>query len=89
MDAIWLFLLNIYPDMLKGMMKGIIMALGIPHKIIFVHILCHWIIFPTGIWYFAFRQKRGVFGIWMAKIILEWSILTLYIIMIKLQDLLH
>ena len=29
LQAIWLFLFNIFPDLFKGMMKGIIKALGI------------------------------------------------------------
>ena len=83
MSAIWLFVFNMFPDMYKGMLKGIIMALGIQYKCVYVHIVTHWMIYPTGVWYFAFHRQMGVVGIWTAKIILEWSIFTLYTILIN------
>ena len=65
------------------MLKGILMALGIQHKAIFVHILCHGMIYPSAIWFFAFHNKLGIVGIWLAKITLEYSLLILYLIIIQ------
>ena len=85
MTAIWLFCFNIFPDCFKGMMKGIIKALGIQHKAVYVHLLCHWMIFPSGIYLFVFSDSGpqwGIRGLWVAKIILEWSIVTCYTLII-------
>lgn len=78
LSAIYLLLFNIFPDLFKGMLKGIIKAKGIQHKAVWVHLLCHWMIFPTSTWLFAFHYKWGLVGLWLAKIILEWSVVTCY-----------
>jgi Na+-driven multidrug efflux pump len=84
--ALWLFPFNIFPDLFKGMQKGIIMALGIQNKAIYVHILCHLMIYPTAIWFFAFHNKMGIVGIWLAKITLEYCLLTCYVFIIETTD---
>jgi Na+-driven multidrug efflux pump len=86
MEGIRLFILNIFPDLFKGMLNGIIMALGISYKGIYVHILCHWIIYPLLIFIFPFQLNLGISGFWMAKVGLEWSIVTMYLYIISTSD---
>mmetsp|Transcript_12782 Transcript_12782/g.21611 ORF Transcript_12782/g.21611 Transcript_12782/m.21611 type:complete len:212 (+) Transcript_12782:864-1499(+) len=78
LGAIVLFVFNIFPDLFKGMLKGIIKALGIQYKAVYVHLICHWGIYPLGAYFFAFYLGWGVEGIWISKIILEWSIVSMY-----------
>ena len=81
-----LMLFNIFPDLFKGMLKGIIKALGIQAKAVKVHIICHWFIFMTLIYVFAFRWKWGLPGMFMAKICLEYCIISSYLLIIKFSD---
>ena len=76
-SAVGLIMMNIFPDLFKGMLKGIIKALGIQYKAVYVHIFCHWGIFVGLTYLFAFRYKLGIAGLWYAKICLEWSIGTM------------
>ena len=76
--ALPLFSINIFPDLFKGMLKGIIFALSIQFKAVYVHLVCHWMIFPSLIYVLSFRYEWGLLGIWSAKVCLEFSIVTGY-----------
>ena len=78
--------LNIIPELHKGMLKGVIYALGVQSKGVYVHILCHWIIFPTNIYMFAFKMNYGIVGIWCAKVFLECCLYVCYTIIIEISD---
>lgn len=83
LKGIWLLLFNIYPDLYKGMLKGIIKAKGIQKKAAKVHLLTHWGIFPTLTYLFAFRMELGIVGLWLAKIGLECSLVVCYTLIIN------
>lgn len=74
------------PDMFKGMLNGIIMALGIQHKIAYWKIFSNWVIYPILIWYFAFHLKWAVQGIWISKLLLELLNLTANVVVIEMED---
>lgn len=84
LKATWLFVFNIFPDLYKGMLKGTIKSLGIQYKSVFVHLLCHWFIYPLSAYIFVFGPycQYGIEGIWMSKITLEWSTVTCYLYII-------
>ena len=86
LSAIYLLIFNIFPDLFKGMLKGIIKAMGIQHKAVWVHLLCHWFIFPICTYTFAFYYNWGLVGLWVAKIVLEWSIVTCYTFIITISS---
>ena len=65
------------------MLKGVIKALGIQGKAVYVHLICHWGIFPFSTWFFVFYYDFGIVGLWVAKIILEWSIVSMYTFIIS------
>jgi Na+-driven multidrug efflux pump len=71
-------LINTFPDLFKGMLKGIIKAMGIQHKAVYVHLVCHWMILPTSFYLLAFKFELGIAGLWLSKIILEFCIVILY-----------
>lgn len=48
-----------FPDMFKGMLKGVIKALGIQNKCLLVNISGHWCIFMTLLYIFPFKLKMG------------------------------
>ena len=68
------------------MLKGIIYALGIQYKAIYVHLLCHWMIYPSLIYLWAFNYDGGIVGIWGAKVVLEISINVCYLFIIYTSD---
>mmetsp|Transcript_42311 Transcript_42311/g.64894 ORF Transcript_42311/g.64894 Transcript_42311/m.64894 type:complete len:206 (-) Transcript_42311:19-636(-) len=86
LGVIWLISINTFPDSYKGMLKGIIKALGIQHKCIIVNLTGHWFINLTLQWYFAIHLDLRILGLWMAKQFLELYIMTAYIILINVQD---
>jgi Na+-driven multidrug efflux pump len=58
--AAWLFVFNIFPDLYKGMLKGIIYALAIQDKAVYVHLVCHWMVYPIATYMFAFHYELGI-----------------------------
>ena len=73
-----LITIKLFPDLSKGMLLGVILALGKQHKIVLINLVCHWIIYPSTLWLFAFHFNMGVKGIWTAQIILEFCLLFFY-----------
>lgn len=86
LKAASLYIFNIFPDLFKGMQKGIISALGIQRKVIGIHVICHWMIYPTSLYTFVYYLDMGIAGLWLSKICLEWSIVSLYSYIIYIQD---
>ena len=58
--AAWLFVFNIFPDLFKGMLKGIIYALAIQKKAVNVHLVCHWMVYPIATYILAFKLQLGI-----------------------------
>lgn len=58
--AAWLFVFNIFPDLYKGMLKGIIYALAIQDKAVNVHLVCHWMVYPISTYILAYRYDLGI-----------------------------
>ena len=86
LSAVGLIVMNIFPDLFKGMLKGVIKALGIQYKAVYVHIFCHWGVFVGLTYLFAFHYNLGIAGLWYAKICLEWSIVSFYTFIIYNSD---
>ena len=68
------------------MLKGVIKALGIQHKCVYVNISGHWCINMTLLYLLPFHFGLGIQGMWMAKVVLEWYIFIVYFFMIKYTD---
>ena len=81
----WL-LFDLVPDMNKGMLKGVIYALGIQQKAVYIHIFTHWMVYPSCLYFFALHHNLGISGLWLAKICLECVIVTLYLAAISFSD---
>jgi len=82
----WVFSLNTFPDCYKGMLKGIIKALGIQTKAAYINISGHWCINITLQLYLGFHLNMGLEGIWIAKVINEFYIAAMYIIVLRVTD---
>lgn len=52
-------------------MRGTIQGLGLQAYCWVINLVCCWIVNFTLIYYFAFKLKMGLYGIWLAKLILE------------------
>ena len=85
-SIVYLLAFNSFPDMFKGMQRGIVKALGLQMMSIYVHLVCHWFIFMTCIYLFTFRWGYGLAGMFYAKICLEWSVVFLYTIILHFKD---
>ena len=82
MNAVWLLVIHTYPDIMKGLMKGPINALGIQYKAVYIHMFTYWCVSPISMWYFAFYSKMGIVGLWISKIINEYLNFTMYLILL-------
>ena len=82
MNAVWLLVIHTYPDIMKGMMKGPINALGIQYKAVYIHMFANWLVYPLAMWYFAFYRKMGIVGLWIGKISNEYLIFVMYLILL-------
>ena len=83
---IWLISFGTFPEGYKGMLKGIIKALGLQKLCVYVNIVGHWCINLTLMWFFGFHLGLGLKGIWCAKLCLEFYIMTAYFVLIQCQD---
>jgi Na+-driven multidrug efflux pump len=86
MSVIWLISFNTFPDGFKGMLKGVIKALGIQKYCIYINISGHWCINLTLQWYLGVKMGMGIKGLWVAKLILEAYIFSAYCLMIYFSD---
>ena len=82
LSVIWMISFNTFPDGFKGMLKGVIKALGIQHKCVYVNISGHWIINMSLLYLLPFYFEMGIVGMWTAKVILEWYIFLAYFTLI-------
>ena len=81
--CIWLISFSTFPDGFKGMLKGIIKALGIQWYIAFINIGGHWLINLTLQIYLGIYCGYGILGLWTAKVVLEFYVLTSYYLLIS------
>ena len=80
--AIPVFVFHILPDLYKGMLRGVISALGIQKKAVYVHLAGHWGIYPLFIYIFTFKYNMRVAGIVLAKTLLEYYTAAAYTLII-------
>lgn len=86
LNVMTLFVFHILPDLMKGMLNGIIKALGIQSKAVYASLMFHGIMYPILVYFVAFKTNRGIYGIMLAKIAVEYSFMIWYIFMINLVD---
>jgi Na+-driven multidrug efflux pump len=84
--VVWLISFNTFPDGFKGMLKGVIKALGIQVYCIYVNLFGHWCINLTLQWYLGVHLGMGIKGLWYAKLILEAYILLAYYFIVWWQN---
>jgi len=85
-SIVWMISFNTFPDVFKGMLKGVIKALGVQSMLIPINLVGHWCINLTLQWYLAIHLNMGIFGQWVAKLILEIYILVMYYHLCQSRD---
>ena len=60
LSAIWIFVIHSYPDLYKGMLKGVTLALGIQSKVVYVHMITYWLVYPLAVFYFVYYLNLGI-----------------------------
>lgn len=84
--VIWIISFNTFPDCYKGMLKGIIKALGVQKYCAYINISGHWCINLTLQYYLGFHLKMGLQGLWLAKLINEFYIMMMYTLLTAFTD---
>jgi Na+-driven multidrug efflux pump len=75
-----------FPDTYKGMLKGVIRALALQSKAVYINLSGHWLVNLTSMYFFAFYLEMGLIGLWISKLVLEYYIFTMYLILIYRKD---
>ena len=78
--------ISTFPDGFKGMLKGVIRALGIQHKAVYVSLCGHYLLNMTLIYVLTFKLGYGIYGMWMSKCVLEVFIASSYSLIIYMHD---
>lgn len=73
-----LFLINIILAGFQGMLRGPIFALGLMRRLCIWNFVFQAIVMPIALYYFLFKVKYGMKGIWIAKIITEICLVVTY-----------
>ena len=81
-----LFVLNLFPDGLRGCLKGVIKGLGAQDKIVSTHLIAQVPLICTLLYMFAFYFNMKMEGIWISKTSVEFFILFNYLRVIHFID---
>ena len=81
-SIIWLISFNTFPDGYKGMLKGMIKALGLQAKCAQLNFFSHWCINMTLMWYFGFHLDVKMNGLWYAKLNMEYTVFICYFFLV-------
>ena len=84
--VIWIISFNTFPDCYKGMLKGIIKALGVQKYCAYINISGHWCINLTLQYYLGFYLEMGLKGLWLAKLVNEFYIMVMYSLLTAYTD---
>ena len=77
---------NTVPELYKGMMKGVIFVLLLQGQLTYIHIFSNWMLNLALQYYFVAKLNMGLPGIWLAKLIMEWTIIFLQTILVEAAD---
>lgn len=86
LSIIPLICISVIPDSLKGMMKGIIKALELQKPTSYINIIGHWGINICLQMFLGFYLNWHLYGLWSAKIVLEFYIFSAYGALIYFTD---
>lgn len=74
-----LFILNVFLDSMRAMMKGVLRGVGIQNSVLPYHILLQGMVLPGVMYAFAFNVcEQPVMGIWIAMSIVDGLLLLAY-----------
>jgi len=85
-SVLWIISFSTFPDGFKGMLKGVIRALGLQAATVYINSVGHWCINLTLQWLLAFHFGLGLAGMWFGKLVLEYFIFFAYSILIRVSD---
>jgi len=84
LNVIWLISFNTFPDGFKAMLRGIVRALGIQEKCVYINIAGFGLVNVSLQWFFAFHLNFGLLGMWAGKLCMEIFIFSSFWILIAL-----
>ena len=68
------------------MLKGVIRALGIQSKAVYINLCGHWVINMSLQYLLTYRLGWGMLGMWTAKVVMETYVFIAYSILISTFD---
>ena len=85
-SVLFVFLLNFIPDALRFVMIGVIKGLGLQTRILVIHMITQGPQVIALQILFVFVLDWGMIGIWLAKFLVEVTILACYIYILTTCD---
>jgi MATE family multidrug resistance protein len=83
---VYVMFFTTFPENFTAMLRGVIRALAMQQRSVYVTLTGHWIINFTSIYIICFYFNMGIAGIWWSKLVFESFISAVYLIMIKCKD---
>ena len=77
---------NTVPELYKGMMKGVVFVLLLQDQLAWIHVFSNWMLNLALQYYFVAVLDMGLPGIWLAKLIMEWTIILLQTAIVEYAD---
>ena len=82
-----MFLLNILPDCMRGMLFGCLQALGLQHRVTRYHFWLHCLALPALLYIYALKCcTNKLLGIWLAKTAVDSILFLAYYLEIKMAN---
>ena len=85
-EMIPLLILNVFPEAVYGCLSGVLRGLGRQQMMLNFHIVCQGPFNIACLYYFIIVMKYDLFGIWIAKVMIESMMALMYSIVIACQD---
>ena len=78
--------INCLPDLYKGIFNGTVQALALQKKAVYLNLISQWFVNLSLQYIFAFKLRRGLVGIWIAKVAMEFILAFLNYALIQTAD---
>lgn len=81
-----IFVLNIFPDVTRAVLRGVIKALTLQSRVVVPQLFAQLVMNTILIYYLAFKLEMGMIGLWLSKSCVDTFISLYYLILIQCAD---
>ena len=85
-QVVFMIPISCYPDIWKGVLKGVVRALALQNASLFIHLVSNWLINLSLIYQFVWVDDEGLVGIWKSKAIMDSFTVLSHFVLIHLVN---